>query len=305
MQIRGRIVEEQKNYYCVDTQRGIIQSTLKGILKKKNKRLYVGDIVTIEAFNSDDPRGIIRQLHTRRNSLKKPSVTNIDQVLLINTYKEPAIDIEFIDQFLFMSSLSGFSCHLIFNKTDLLTEKELAEQQEIIRLYKKIGYTCIQTSAVTTENLSTIIDLCKDSLSIFAGPSGGGKSTILARIFPDHEFRIGELSKHISRGKHTTTSTILLKLSDSGYIADTPGFSYMKLRLIPEEEVSTHFPDIASNEGQCKFNNCIHDNEPMCHIKDMVKSGEIAESRYENYLKTYYFMQKKRREYKTPPKDIL
>lgn len=304
MQLRGRIIEEQKNYYLVDTEQGVIRSILKGVIKKKEKRLYVGDVVTIEVFNIDIPEGIIRTLHPRKNSLPKPTVANIDQIILVITIREPALDLEFIDRFLLSCEVQGFPVLFVFNKIDLLTPKEKKTQSEIISLYEKTGYTCIGISALTGENVDNVIGLCKNAVSIFAGQSGTGKSTILSKIFPDRSFRIGELSKNIHRGIHTTTNISLLKLTESGYIADTPGFSFIELPIIPEHDVISFFRDIAFKQGACKFANCIHENEPNCKIKEMVEKGEIPESRYQSYVKIYHYMYEKNREYKEQNKIL-
>ena len=191
-----------------------------------------------------------------------------------------------------------FPVLMVFNKSDLLTGAEKIAQAQIAGLYENIGYACLQASALTGENIEGIIMYCKNTLSIFAGQSGTGKSAILSRVFPDHTFRISELSKNIQRGVHTTTGITLLKLSESSYIADTPGFSLMELPQIPEEEVVSFFPDIGLKQGSCKFSNCIHENEPGCFIKEMVGKGEIPQSRYLNYLKVYNYMNRKNRDYK-------
>lgn len=303
MQLRGRIVEEQKNFYLVDTEKGIVRSTLKGVLKKQRKRLYVGDLVTIEVFNRDTPEGIIRELFPRKNQLPKPAVANVDQVVCIITLKEPALDVEFLDRLLFTTGVLAFSASIVFNKSDLLTPADSSSLLKIIAYYKKIGYMCIQTSALSGENIGRVIELCRDSQSIFAGPSGTGKSTLLAKIFPDHTFRVAALSKNIERGVHTTTHTTLLKLTDSGYIADTPGFSYVELPIVSEEEVGSFFPEIDEGRSACKFSNCIHQNEPACAVKQMVDTGDILRSRYEQYLKIYNFMLKKRRTYSDSRND--
>jgi len=303
MHLRGRITEEQKNYYIVDTDNGPVRASLKGVSRKQHARLYVGDIVDIELYNSEPPESIIRQLVPRKNTLQKPPVANIDQVLLICTMKEPLLDLDFVDRFLFACGTLRLPVRLVFNKCDLLDESETITQSGITALYEKIGYPCLCVSALTGENIGNIITHGSNALSIFAGQSGAGKTAILSRIFPDRTFRIGELSRNIQRGVHTTTSITLLKLPQSGYIADTPGFSTMELPHIPEDEVATFFPDIAANQGSCKFANCIHGNEPGCAIKEMVQRGEIAESRYANYLKIYTYMHRKNRDYKGMKRD--
>jgi ribosome biogenesis GTPase len=304
MYLRGRIIEEQKNHYFVDTEKGIIKSALKGVLKKQKNRLYVGDFVDIELFNIDQPEGIIRKLYQRENKFHKPAIANIQQIVFLNTLKEPALNLEFIDRFLLSSEVLHFPTLLVFNKNDLYTPTDKKKLSEITSYYSKIGYTCITVSALTGENLDSLIKLCNNMLSILAGLSGTGKSTILAKIFPEKSFRTQELSKNVSRGKHTTTSTILLKLPNFGYIADTPGFSFIDLPEIDEKDVSSHFPEISSNQGNCRFNNCIHEYEPGCAIKPLVETGEIAPFRYKNYLTIYNAIKEKRRKYNTPKKKL-
>ncbi len=298
MLVHGRIVEEQKNYYLVDTEKGLVRSFLKGVLKKKQKRLYVGDFVTVEIFNFDIPEGIVRELHPRKNILHKPPVANIDRVILIQTLHEPPLDIEFMDRFLFSMQVPGYPVCIVFNKSDILADTDRAAVETLIQYYSRLGYTCLQTSALTGDNIDILIAACRDTLSIFAGPSGTGKTTILSTIFPDHDFRIGELSKVTGRGVHTTTHITLLKLTDGGYIADTPGFSFVQPPQINETEVAAYFPEIAAMQGSCKFNNCIHENEPQCAVREKAESGEILRSRYDTYLKLYHLMKEKRREYR-------
>ena len=293
----GRVIEEQKSYYQISTELGTIRSTLKGVLKKKKKRLYVGDFVRIELFNSDIPEGIIRELLPRKNKLTKPAVSNVDQVLLLCTYKEPAIDIQFINKFLFLSNVLNLPTIIIFNKNDLLLKTDIKVLSKIMARYTDIGYICFSTSALTGENIESLLSVCKDKFSIFAGPSGTGKSTILSRIFPDKTFRTNALSKNIQRGIHTTTHTTLLKLNDTGYIADTPGFSFVDLPVMDEYKVISYFPDIASEQGKCKFANCIHDNEPGCNVKTKVSHGYIDEYRYQCYLNIFHLMREKRKKY--------
>lgn len=304
MYLRGRIIEEHKNHYFVDTEEGIINATLKGVLKKQKDRLYVGDFVDVEVFNMDPPEGIIRKLYQRKNIFHKPAIANIQQIVFVNTLKEPALNLEFMDRFLFSSHVYQFPTILAFNKSDLYSQNDRKELSTIASYYENLGYACLTLSALTGENIESLTDLCDNTLSILAGLSGTGKSTILGKIFPDRFFRTQELSKNIDRGMHTTTNTTLLKLSGPGYIADTPGFSFIDLPDMDEQDVSSHFPEIADNEGNCKFNNCIHENEPGCAIKELVDSGEIALYRYNNYLSIYKSVQEKRREYKQPKKRM-
>ncbi len=284
MLLSGKIIEEQKNYYIVDTEAGIVQSTLKGALKKKKNRLYVGDQVTIEVFNKDPLEGIIRKLEKRKNVFPRPAIANIEQVVLVNTFKAPQLHLGFVDRFLFTSEVFGFSTVLVFNKMDLLDGDERKLLEPLTVYYEKIGYKTLEISALSGDSIESFIDACQERVSILAGQSGTGKSTILAQVFPSRHFRTNELSKQINRGTHTTTNTTLLKLPESGYIADSPGVSYVDLPKVDEREVSRHFPEIYSCQSECRFHNCMHDNEPGCAVKLQVESGDIIQSRYDNYI---------------------
>ncbi len=282
----GRVIEERKNYYLVQTESGeTYQSLLKGIVRKKQKRLAVGDIVDIAPFDdSGETKALIRKVHKRHNELPKPVVANIDQVLLTNCYVEPAYEPAYIDRFLVAASAAGIKVHLIFNKVDLLDEEEREELEEFTVHYRDAGYEISYTSVKDDESVALVRDLCQDKLTVFAGPSGVGKSSMMQQLFPEHHFETQELSEHIQRGKNTTTHTTLLPLDETSFVVDTPGFSYMLLPKMEGEEVGQHYPEIHETSNGCKFRNCIHRDEPGCAVKLAVEEGEIDEERYETYL---------------------
>jgi ribosome biogenesis GTPase / thiamine phosphate phosphatase len=299
MQITGRVIEEQKNYFVVDTTLGSVQVTTKGVLKKDKKRVCVGDMADIEVIDKDHLIGIIHRIHERTSYLKRPSIANLSRVFLISAWKEPLLDLEGVDRFLVNASLHHFTPVIVFNKIDLLLEDERSEFDSLISWYRKMGYRVLTLSALTGEHIEGLLAECSGHLSVFAGLSGVGKSHLLSRIFPGHDFRIGEVSGTTGRGTHTTTSVVLLPLPEGrGYIADTPGFSFVELPLVPEEDVVTFFPELERQIGTCRFNNCLHDNEPGCNVRALVEQGEIAPWRLEHYLKIYREMKERRRGYK-------
>ena len=290
----GRIIEERKNYYLADIGDEIIPVLLKGNIKKKFKRILAGDFVDIEIFkNESGLEGVARKVHRRKNELYKPALANIDRVIFIVTLKEPSIELDFIDRFLFYMESLNIEVNIVFNKKDLIDKKIDNALLEFIKLYKDIGYNTIEVSGLNGENISDITNLCKNGVSIFAGPSGAGKSTILSHIFPNVEFVTNELSKNISRGVHTTTFTTLLNLG-SAYIADTPGFSFLDLPKMDEEEVKNFFVEFSNFSHLCRFNNCMHINEPGCAIKSAIEDGTIFKSRFENYKMIFKEVRKNR-----------
>lgn len=294
----GRIIEEQKNYFIIDTAQGPVRAATSGLLKKYRKRVCVGDMVDCERTNEDTGEGIILKIHERTSFLNRPPLANLSQVILVCTVKEPPLDLEATDRFLVCASAYGLTPVLVFNKNDRLVDSEQLSLRQIIATYERCGYTTLVTSALTGSGLQPLVEICAGKVSAFAGLSGVGKSALLSNVFPDHEFSIGEVSGPTGRGTHTTTCVTLLPLKNGGYIADTPGLSFIDLPLVPEEDIAGYFPELDRQIGRCKFNNCIHENEPGCRVHELVEVGEIAGWRVEHYLKIYKEMKERRKEYK-------
>ena len=297
MAIPGRIVQEEKNYFIIDTARGTLRAATRGLLKKDSKRICVGDMVDCEVTNSDTAEGIIVSIHERTSYLNRPPVANLTQVILVCTVKEPPLDLEATDRFLVCASAYGLAPALVFNKNDRLTDAEQGPLGTITAVYRRCGYTAIITSASTGSGLDELMGICAGRVSAFAGLSGVGKSALLSKIFPDLAFRLGEVSGTSGRGTHTTTCVTLLPLPNGGYIADTPGLAFVDLPLVPEEDIAGYFPELEQQIGRCRFNNCIHENEPGCRVRELVDAGEIAAWRVEHYLKMFKEMKTRRRQY--------
>jgi len=283
--LTGRIIELRKKSCLVDTVQGVFEAVMPGTLAKRLPPM-AGDIADIEISADSPPQITLSRLHDRTACIRRPAVANIDQIIFIFAWREPPLDVRAIDRCLISAEALDVKSILVLNKEDLLDKEEtgLARAAE---LYRRIGYTCLMTSARTGSGIVDIAHLCKGKVSSFAGPSGSGKSTILAAMFPERTFRTAEVSAGSGRGIHTTTATILLKLPDGGYIADTPGFSALDIPILADEGVVSCFPELAPHIGSCRFNNCTHRNEPGCVIRELVDKGEIAPSRYESYLRFY------------------
>jgi len=301
MPISGRIIEEQKNYFIIDTAQGAVRAATRGLLKKDPKRAkhvcVVGDMVDCELTNKDTGEGIILKIHERTSYLNRPPLANLTQVILVCTVKEPPLDLEATDRFLVCAMAYSLAPVLVFNKNDRLSPSEQSSLQEISATYERCGYTTLLTSAFTGSGLRELMEICAGKVSAFAGLSGVGKSALLSKIFPDRAFTMGEVSGPTGRGTHTTTCVTLLPLPKGGYIADTPGLTFVDLPLVPEEDIAGYFPELERQIGRCKFNNCIHENEPGCRVLEMVEAGEIAGWRVEHYLKIFKEMRQRRRRY--------
>jgi ribosome biogenesis GTPase len=298
MQITGRIIEEQKNYFVVATPSGIIFSTTIGALKKQRKKACTGDIVALTVIDPATQRGVITSIHPRRSYLKRPALANCSHLFCLSTFKEPPLNLEELDRLLVYAMIHDLEPCIVFNKLDTLSDDDLFELNRIKAVYDSIGHPVFLTSAITRSGIDDVLAHCSGRQSAFAGLSGVGKSTLLAAIFPDTDFKIGELSCSATRGMHTTTTITLLPLEGGGYIADTPGLAHIDLPAIPKENIVLYFNEIVRSTGKCRFNNCIHENEPGCIVIDEVKQGIIAPWRYAHYLKFRNEMILKRKKFR-------
>jgi len=290
MNASGRVIQERKNYYLVDISQNVpVRAVLKGVAKNKHKRIAAGDFVEVELFDGIGETAVIRSVLPRINELSKPVIANIDNVFFVNCLIEPLLSPLYIDKFLFCAAVNKIKVSIVFNKTDILSKTQLAELKNYAKIYEKAGFDVLLTSINDKKTIDDIKNGAKDKISVFAGQSGVGKSSIMQVLFPDEYFAVAELSQNLLRGKNTTSHTSLMRLENGGYIADTPGFSVFEMPAVEPEFVCAYFDDfteVLQNE-RCKFSNCSHKNEPDCRIKSAVESGEIAQSRYESYLAIY------------------
>jgi ribosome biogenesis GTPase / thiamine phosphate phosphatase len=280
----GRITELQKSVYTVDTAAGAVACVLKGTLKGRHAKPCVGDSVAIEVRPDASPPGVITELLPRRNMLRRPFVANVDRILFMVSMREPRVELQTIDRFLVGVEARDLSAALLFNKTDLLDTPELDEQNRVMALYQAAGYAALALSAQSGEGVEELKALCAGRVSILAGMSGVGKSTLLNRLFPEGDIATAEVSGKTGRGVHTTSTTMLLRLGPGTYIADTPGFAAPDLPDMDSRDVAASFPEMRALTGRCQFNDCRHDGEPGCVVREQVACGAIAQSRFHSYL---------------------
>lgn len=256
---------------------------MRGILKRKESKdnCVVGDIVEISEDN------YIINVEKRKNIVDRPLVANIDYLVIQFAGKDPDIDYERLNILLLRSFFYKIHPIIIVNKIDLLTPNEIDELKNRLSFLEKLNIKYFLISQKENIGIEELKAFLKDKITAFGGPSGVGKSSIINLLQNEKKLETGETSKRLKRGKHTTKDTNLLELIGGGYIIDTPGFSSIELPDIKDaQELISLFPEF-SNRGDCKFNNCLHLNEPSCAIKASVEKGEIDRDRYDFYKRIY------------------
>lgn len=271
--VKGMIVKQISNDYTVFALGEMFVCKARGKFRNMDITPLVGDFV-----NFDKDTNYILEVLPRKNELVRPSIANIDQAVIITSLKEPNFDSNLLDKLLCIIEFNNIKPIVIFTKADLLSELELEKFKEYYNYYKSIGI-----DVYFNDDLEQISKIFKDKVSVFTGQSGAGKSTLLNRLDDSLNIKTGEISLALNRGKHTTRHTSLLKVYD-GLVADTPGFSALNFGEMTKGDIRDNFIEFNTYRDKCKYRDCMHDKEDDCEIKDMVKSGNILISRYNNYI---------------------
>ena len=294
--MNGVVIKTTGKRYTVKTDIGeIVQCRLKGKFRiqgiKSTNPIVVGDKVEVV---QESELWMIVKLYDRKNHILRKSVNlskqthiiaaNIDQALLMITLSSPVTTTGFIDRFLIAANAYGIEVILLFNKVDLLSDELKIQHENLKKVYENIGYTCFATSVIH-DDLSDIKQAMKGKLNMISGHSGVGKSTLVNYLQPDLHINTKEVSDTHRQGQHTTTFSELHELDFGASIIDTPGIRGFGLVELEVSELANYFPEFFALKLKCKFHNCIHKNEPQCSVKSALENGDIAESRYKNYLK--------------------
>ena len=298
--MRGQVYKSTGSWYQIKAENGeFYPCRIKGKFRmdgiKSTNPVAVGDWVQFELeAQTDDVSGVIHDIEKRKNVIVRKSVNlskqqhiiaaNIDMVFLLITLNNPVTSTVFIDRFLVSTEAFDVNTVLVFNKIDTYDDQELVALEEQIAVYEKIGYTCLKLSAKELSSCQELIALMKNKTTSFAGHSGVGKSTLVNTIEPGLRLKTSEISTQHLQGQHTTTFAQMHDLSFGGSIVDTPGIRGFGLVDIEKEEISSFFPEFFELKADCKFNNCLHVDEPKCAVLEAYASGEIAMSRYKSYL---------------------
>lgn len=329
----GWIVRALSGYYFVSPHlqpSETVRCRARGIFKKKGITPLVGDRVAYEL--SSDGEGTVVEIYPRSSELIRPPVANVELAVLVFSVDEPALNLQLLDKFLVHTEKAGLRSIICFTKCDLLApaaagtdgdakaagglradrgeaapgdaagendggNDRMNALREKMRIYEKIGYDVYLTSAKKGLGLEPVLDRLAGTISVFAGQSGVGKSSLLNALVPGLQLETNEISAKLGRGKHTTRHVELIPLKNGGVVADTPGFSQLDFLNIGKEELGYCFAEFRTYASACRFRGCLHRNEPGCQVVAALREGNIAESRYDHYLQFLDEMTDRKRRY--------
>ncbi|CAN5557279.1 ribosome small subunit-dependent GTPase A [soil metagenome] len=296
--MRGLVLKSTGSWCEVEDEHGnVISCRVRGLMRLKDfvstNPVAVGDYV-IFTLQEEDNTGNITDIEDRKNYIIRKSVNlskqtqlmaaNIDRTWLVVTPVFPKTSTGFIDRFIAAAESFRIPVTLVFNKSDLFSDDLEVIQKDYIDIYEPLGYSCMKVSAVTLDGITELQDAITEKVNLFAGHSGVGKSSLINALHPDLDLKVNMISKQHQKGKHTTTFAAMHRLDNGNYLIDTPGIrEFVNIDFNPTE-ISHYFVEMRSRIQDCKFNNCLHEAENNCAIKNAVEAGEIHPMRYYNYL---------------------
>lgn len=285
--MRGKIIKSQKELYFVKNDDKTYLAKARGNFRVKGIKPLVGDEVIFEMQNEEN--AYITEILPRKNEIKRPNISNIDQILLFVTINNPPLNLFNLDKYLAMCEYKNIEVVIIISKIDLDKENKA---KNLAKTYENIGYKVLAIDNYNDLPKEKIKNILQNKTSAVTGSSGVGKSTFLSNLM-DKDIEIGEISEKSKRGKNTTRHTEIFAIDDKTFIFDTPGFDSFDFDFITDENDLKNFFVEMRNKA-CKFNNCNHINEPSCKVKEELKDGKISESRYKNYILLFNDIKKRR-----------
>lgn len=280
----GRIIKALSGFYYVQAEDGIYQCRGRGLFRNKKITPLVGDFVDFD--KRDEMEGYIINIKPRVNELIRPPIANVDRAFIISSAVEPSFSSLLLDRFLVLIESQDIEPIILISKIDMLPKSEKVNIDDFVLAYQAVGYKVELVSSkdpFATQGIETYFN---DGVSVIAGQSGVGKSSLLNALKPELQIKTDDISKSLGRGKHTTRHVELVQLFD-GLVADTPGFSALEFNEIELEDLGDLFPEIREQKGNCKFRGCMHSKEPKCAVKEAVEDGKISQFRYDHYLNFY------------------
>lgn len=285
--MKGTLVKGISGFYYVKCDNNIVECKARGKFRFNGLTPVVGDKVEITVKNG---KGTLEKIYERKNELIRPIVANVSQVFIVITIINPDLNLDLLNSYLVLCEYNNIKPIVIVNKVDLVKDSDLVELKDML---KSCDYDFLCMEAKKGVGIDSLIAMLKNNVSVFCGPSGVGKSTILNKIVGSDYMEIGELSNKIKRGKNTTRHSELIEIHE-GFVVDTPGFSSVDISFIDKNKLKNYFPEFNKYIGQCKFTSCIHNKEPQCKVKELVDNNTISKDRYSFYLRTLEHLTERR-----------
>lgn len=285
----GRIIKALSGFYYVEFNGALYQTRARGLFRKTEESPIVGDFVDFQIENETD--GYITNIHARQNELKRPTVANIDQVVVTMSLKSPDFSFYLLDRFIAYIEANDIEPVIVVTKLDLLEDKSLIDT--ILNTYGEL-YPLFFTDQ--NEINAELLDIFEDKVTVLAGQSGVGKSSLLNTLLPELALRTDDISKSLNRGKHTTRHVELVEIG-GGLIADTPGFSTIEFNDIDKYNIKYCFKEFNDYQNACKFRECMHITEPKCGVKAALEEGAVKQSRYDSYIAIFNEIQNRKERY--------
>lgn len=290
--VKGIILKGIAGFYYVKTENGLYECKARGKFKNKKLTPLVGDRVLILPENAE--KATIEEIEDRKTELIRPAVANVDQAVIVFAVQNPDPNIVLLDKMTVLALAANLEPVICFNKLD----GDLSGKAESLRkTYELAGFNVILTSCKQNIGLDEIRAVIKDKITVFAGPSGVGKSSLLNKVQSGLALKTGEISEKIKRGKHTTRHSELIELEHGGWVVDTPGFTSLELDYLQLERVKDYFPEFDDFSETCRFDDCVHINEPGCGVIGALQTEEISKQRYDSYKYLYNEIKNTRRSY--------
>ena len=291
--MQGKIIKGIAGFYYVYVEnKGIYECKAKGKFRNKSIKPLVGDNVMVDIIDEEKKKGNISEILERKNQLIRPAVANVDQAMIVFAVKKPNPNLNLLDRFLVMMEFQNIETIICFNKTDIGDDDYMNQLQTI---YQKAGYKVMFASATEEQGVDEIKKMLKGKSTVFAGPSGVGKSSLINCLQENVNMETGSISRKIERGKHTTRHSELIPIDEDSYIMDTPGFSSLVIEDLEPEDLKEYFREFECYNGRCKFNGCVHIHEPECFVKEALQAGTTSQLRYDDYVQLYDELKNKRR----------
>lgn len=278
---KGVIIKGIGGFYYIRTESGkLIEAKAKGIFRKWKMTPLVGDSVDV-SYDGDGNNGSISKIYERKNELVRPAVANVTQLVLVCAAASPAPSFPVMDRILVAAEVRKIPALVCINKCDL------NDVDKIFHIYHSAGYPALVTNALTGEGVKELLQHLKSNITVFAGSSGVGKSSLLNAVSSDFSLETGNVSRKIERGRHTTRHSELLVLKNGGFVIDTPGFGSFETERMKKEELQHYFREFMPYMENCRFRGCYHYNEPDCAVREAVEMGGIPQSRYGSYREMF------------------